>query len=104
MHQVSLRRIFSLLYTALRNNFIKQKFNDLIECTFIVKVPSILHVTGVMLFFTSGKYRNYNLWSCHKMCSALFFLLDNVYIRFGTKIFRQIVVICAPLVADLFLL
>ena len=37
-----------------------------------------------------------------------FFHLDNIYIRFGTKIYRQIVGIpmvanCAPLVADLFL-
>ena len=35
------------------------------------------------------------------------FLLDNIYIRFGTKLYRQIVGIpmvtnCAPLVADLF--
>ena len=42
------------------------------------------------------------------MCEALIFLLDNVYIRFGTKLYRQIVGIpmgtnCAPLVADLFL-
>ena len=34
--------------------------------------------------------------------------LDNIYIRFGTKLYRQIVGIpmgtnCAPLVADLFL-
>ena len=42
------------------------------------------------------------------MCEALTFLFDNIYIRFGTKLFRQIVGIpmvmnCAPLVADLFL-
>ena len=42
------------------------------------------------------------------MCEALTFLLDNICIRFGTKLFRQIVCIqmgtnCAPLVADLFL-
>ena len=42
------------------------------------------------------------------MCDALSYLLDNIYIRFGTKLFRQIVAIpmginCAPLVADLFL-
>ena len=43
------------------------------------------------------------------MCEALTFLLDNIYIRFGTKLFRQIVGIpmgtnCATLVADMFLL
>ena len=42
------------------------------------------------------------------MCEALTFLLDNIYIRVGTKLFRQIVGIpmgtnCALLVADLFL-
>ena len=42
------------------------------------------------------------------MCEALTFLLDNIYIRFGSKVYRQIVGIpmgtnCAPLVADLFL-
>ena len=36
------------------------------------------------------------------------FLLDNIFIRFGTKLYRQVVGIpmginCAPLVADLFL-
>ena len=43
-----------------------------------------------------------------KVCDALSFLLDNIYIRFGAKLYRQIVGIpmgtnCAPLVADLFL-
>ena len=60
-------------------------------------------------FFTSeDHYKGYNLWSCHNVCDALSFLLDNIYIRFGTKLYRQIVGFpmgtnCAPLVADLFL-
>ena len=42
------------------------------------------------------------------MCDALIYLLDNIYIRFGIKLYKQIVGIpmgtnCAPLVADLFL-
>ena len=42
------------------------------------------------------------------VCDALTFLLDNIFIRFGTKLYRQVVGIpmgtnCAPLVADLFL-
>ena len=60
-------------------------------------------------FFTSADhYRGYHLWSCQNVCDALSFHLDNIYIRFGTKLYRQIVGIpmgtnCAPLVADLFL-
>ena len=60
-------------------------------------------------FFTSADhYGGFHLWSCQNVCDALSFLLDNIYIRFGTKLYRQIVGIsmgtnCAPLVADLFL-
>ena len=47
----------------------------------------------------------------HVMTERLFhlsYLLDNIYIRFGTKLYRQIVAIlmgtnCTYLVADLFL-
>ena len=50
----------------------------------------------------------HNLWSCQKVCDALVYLLDNIFIRFGTKLYRQTIGIpmgtnCAPLVADLFL-
>ena len=43
-----------------------------------------------------------------KKSDALVYLLDNIFIRFGTKLYRQTVGIpmgtnCAPLVADLFL-
>ena len=56
---------------------------------------------------TSEEHKKY-IWSCQKVCEAVTFLLDNIYIRFSTKLYRQIVGIpmgtnCAPLVADLFL-
>ena len=58
--------------------------------------------------FTSEQPKQYKLWSCQKMCDALHYFLDNIFIRFGSKLYRQIVGIpigtnCAPLVADLFL-
>ena len=56
-------------------------------------------------FLTSSDQSRYTLWSCQNVCDALSYLLDNIYIRFGTKLYRQIVGIpmgtnCAPLVAD----
>ena len=53
-------------------------------------------------------HKIYTLLTCQKVCEALTFLLDNIYITYGTTLFRQIVGIpmgtnCAPLVADLFL-
>ena len=61
-----------------------------------------------MPFFTSEQPKRYKLWPCQKMCDALHYLLDNIFIRFCSKLYRQIIGIpmdthCAPLVADLFL-
>ena len=44
----------------------------------------------------------------HGVCDALSYLLGNIFLRFSTKLHRQIVGIpmgtnCAPLIADLFL-
>ena len=61
-----------------------------------------------MSSFTYKQPTQYKLWSCQKMCDALHYLLDNIFIRFGSKLYRPVVVIlmgtiCVPLVADLFL-
>ena len=81
---------------------------DLIERSFRREGSLYIACNDRNAFFTSDAVRNYNLWSCQKVCEALTFLLDNIYIRFGSKLYRQIVGIpmgtnCAPLVADLFL-
>ena len=102
---------FSTLYTTLPHNLIKEKLLNLIERTFHKKEGEIyLACNDMKSFFTSKDHYNkgYQLWSCQNVCDALSFLLDNVYIRFGTKLYRQIVGVpmgtnCAPLVADLFL-
>ena len=99
---------FSTLYTTLPHNLIKDKLVDLIERTFQREGSLYIACNDRNAFFTSGAVRNYNLWSCQKVCEALTFLLDNIYIRFGSKLYRQIIGIpmgtnCAPLVADLFL-
>ena len=83
------------------HNLIKEKLLDLIEL--------YLACNDKKAFITSADhYREHHLWSSQNVCDALSFLLDNIYIRFGTKLYRQIVGIpmgtnCAPIVADLFL-
>ena len=101
---------FSTLYTTLPHNLIKEKLLYLIERTFYKKEGMLyLACNDKKAFFTSKHhYKGYQLWSCQNVCDALSFLLDNIYNRFGTKLYRQIVGIpmgtnCAPLVADLFL-
>ena len=59
--------------------------------------------------FTSEKPKKYHTGSCQNECDALTFLLDTIFIRFGTKLYGQIIGIpmgtnCALLIAKLFLL
>ena len=99
---------FSTLYTTLPHNLIKEKLVNLIEWTFKREGSPYIACNERQAFFTSEDTKRYKLWSCQNVCEALIYLLDNIYIRFGTKLYRQIVGIpmgtnCAPLVADLFL-
>ena len=99
---------FSTLCTTLPHYLIKDKRIDLINRTFVRENTQYLACNEECAFFTSDAYNNHKLWSCQKVWDALFYLLDNIFIRFGTKLYRQTIGIpmgtnCAPPVADLFL-
>ena len=82
---------FSTLYTTLPHNLIKEKFINLIEWTFKREGSTYIACNERQAFFTSGDTKRYKLWSCQNVCEALIYLLDNIYIRFGTKLYRKIV-------------
>ena len=95
---------FSTLYSTLAHNLKKEKLINLIEWTFKREGSPYIACNERQSFFTSEDTKRYKLWSCQNVCEALIYLLDNIYIRFGTTLYRQIVgTNCAPLVADLFL-
>ena len=98
----------STLYITLPHNLIKDKLIDLIEITFQREGSPYLACNDRNALCTSEKPKKYNAWTCQNVCVALTFLLDNIFIGFGTKLYRQVVGIpmgtnCAPLVAGLFL-
>ena len=99
---------FSTLYTTLPHNLIKTKLIQLIQKTFAREQTMFLACNHLRAFFTDAFVDNYTMWTCADVCDSLSFLLDNILIRHGNKIYRQVVGIpmgtnCAPLVADLFL-
>ena len=100
---------FSTLYTTLPLNLINDKLIDLVERTFQREGSPYFACNDRNAFFLlQKKPKKYHAWSCQNVCDALTVLLDNTFIRFGTNLYRQVVVIpmgtnCAPLVADLFL-
>ena len=101
---------FSTLYTTLPHTLIKEKLIDLLERTFYKKEGKLyIACNDKKAFFLLRKtiIKDITL-SCQNGCDALSFLMDNIYIRFGTKLYRQIVGIpmgtnCAPIEADSFL-
>ena len=97
---------FSTLYTTLPHNLIKDKLNDLIERT-VNREGSTYRACNEMRFSLRNNLKNI-MDGLVKMflCANLF--VGHFFIRFGTKLFRQVVAIpmstnYAPLVADLFL-
>ena len=81
----------STLDTTLPHNLIKDKHIDLIKRTFQRDCPPYLACNDRNAFFTSKLPKKYHAWSCQNVCDALTFLLDNIFIRFGTKLYRHVV-------------
>ena len=59
-------------------------------------------------YFTGDPLNGDNKYAASDICKMIEFLVDNMYVRFGGQLFRQMVSIpigtsCAPLLADLFL-
>ena len=82
---------FSTLYTFLPHNLIKEKLINLIEGTFKRADSPYIVCNERQAFITSGDTKRYKLWSCQNVREAIIYLLDNIYIRFGTQLYRQIV-------------
>ena len=69
---------FSILHTTLPQHLIKYKLIDLIVHTFSEEKALYLACIDQRAFFTFDVYKNYNLWSCQKVCEALVYLSDNI--------------------------
>ena len=99
---------FSTLYTSLPHDLIKDKLIKWITKTFSREKTKYLACNTEIAFFTDVIYDRYTMWTCSDVCEALTFLLDNIFVRYGDSVYRQVIGIpmgtnCAPLIADLFL-
>ena len=83
-------------------------FHELLEKTYAVRRKSFIATDNFGTFWTDEKKCNRYHFSCRDLCRAIDFLIDNIFVRFGGKVFRQVIGIpmgtnSAPLLADLFL-
>ena len=103
---------FSTLYTSIPHDLLKSRMNSIINNVFEHKNGATRY-THIKFgrnksYFTSDPLNGNNKYTAKDICKMIEFLVDNIYVRFGGQLFRQMVGIpmgtnCAPLLADLFL-
>ena len=111
--QLSLNHVstwdFSSLYTSLPRAQLKKQLHDLLGRVFGNKGKSFIATNNFRTFWANDKTSTrYTYFSCRELGLAIDFLIDNIYVRFGSSVFRQVIGIpmgtnSAPLLADLFL-
>ena len=95
-------------YAKMRNgDVIVSKQHEADVPLFVCIFPTGWYMYGY--YFISEQPKLYKSWSCQKDCDALNYLLDNIFIRFGSKLYRHIGdsskgTNCAPLVTDCFVM
>ena len=103
---------FSTLYTSIPHDLLKSRMNNITNNAFKHKNGATrytqIKVGRNESYFTSDPLNSDNKYTANDICRMIEFLVDNIYVRFGGQLFRQMVGIlmgtnCAPLLADLFL-
>ena len=102
----------STRYTSIPHDLLKSRMNSIINNAFKHKNGATrythIKVCRNKSYFTSDPLNGDSKYTANDICKTIEFLVDNIYVRFGGQLFRQMVGIpmgtnCAPLLADLFL-
>ena len=99
---------FSTLYISILHEKLKHHIHELLDKTYAVRRKGFIATDNFRTFWTDEKKCTRYHFSRRDLCHAIDFLIDNIFVRFGGKVFRQVIGIpmgtnSAPLLADLFL-
>ena len=99
---------FKKLYTNLPHDKLVDKMSELIKLCFSEKKVNYINVSKKYTASWSCKGGGHWAFTEEDITEMFQFLINNIYVSFGDKIFRQVIGIpmgcdCAPQVADLFL-
>ena len=103
---------FSTLYTTIPHSKLKERLTKIISNAFTSKNGNrkykFIVVNYDKTYFVKEKSDSENKYTETDIIQMLNFLIDNIFVVFGGKVFQQIVGIpmgtnCAPLLADIFL-
>ena len=101
---------FSTLYTSIPHDLLKSRISNLVHNAFRKKDGSVRYthiiVTRAQEYFTHDiNGGGDNMYTADNICKMIEFLIDNIFVQFGGRLFRQVIGIpmgtyCAPLLAD----
>ena len=104
---------FSTLYTSIPHDLLKSRISNLVHNAFRKKDGSVrythIKVTRAKGYFTHDiNGGGDGMYTADNICKMIEFLIDNIFVQFGGRLFSQMIGIpmgtnCAPLLADLFL-
>jgi len=99
---------FSTLYTTIPHSDLKRCIQSLVYKVFEKNQWKKLIITYRNAFFCHDVKDGQQAFDYDEFIELFYYLIDNIYIRFGDNVFRQIVGIpmgtnCAPLLANLYL-
>ena len=104
---------FSTLYTSIPHNLLKSRITAPVHNSFKRRDGSNRYThfkitSGKGYFIDTINPDGDNLYTADQICRMVEFLIDNLFVKFGGCLFRQVIGIpggmnCSPLLADLFL-
>ena len=104
---------FSTIFTSIPHDLLKSRISNLVHNAFRKKDGSVrythIKVTRAKGYFTHDiNGGGDNMYTADNICKMIECLIDNIFVQFGGRIFRQAIGIpmgtnCAPLLSALFL-
>ena len=82
---------FSTLYTALPHDEIKKKFSTIFKKVFDRESKLFINVGYSRTYFSNTEYQNSCSFRLSDMNEILNFILDNIYVKFGKNVYKQII-------------
>ena len=99
---------FTSLYTKIPHRKLKRNMEKFIRKVFAIKGKKYINVSKGRAYFAKKSSSNILSLSCNDLIKHVNFIIDNSYIKFNDKCYRQVIGIpmgtnCAPHVANIFL-
>ena len=99
---------FETLYTSIPQGKLKEQINNLIKNLFVLKKKKFISVSGKHAYLALKRNKSGFSVSFNELIKCVNFLIDNSYVSYRNKLYRQTLGIpmginCAPYLANLFL-